>query len=83
LSEDIKFSSEDHCGDFWKGAKYGKQGTRQKQGKKEEEAGEAKAAEEVKHGPCKLETQTVLHPIPQFFSNLRDGSYIRNGDDHA
>lgn len=49
--------SEDHIVDFWKGAKYGKQGTRQEQGKEKEETGETKAAEEVVHNSCRLKNE--------------------------
>lgn len=42
-----KISAKINAVGFWKGAKYGKQGTGQKQGKEKEEARKAKTAEEV------------------------------------
>lgn len=67
--------SEDHIVDFWKGAKYGKQGTRQEQGKEKEKAGEAQAAEEVADGFRRLKEVNNSICIPQItFVDLRDVS---------
>jgi hypothetical protein len=57
----------------WKGAKHGKQRTRQKQRKEEEKAGETKAAEEVAPASCKLKDLNKHPPIPQIPVGLRDG----------